>query len=491
MEKCMNFLLLCCISLLPALAQSSSPFKAPDTNDQTFVADSGPYLDTGCTFRSGGPLVIEVPIDRYVGEVDANGFLVDPTTLDSLNVLSLKATLRLPAWDIDLYGGGTQYQPEIDRITLNGHDLGNLTGDDGIWKMNEFDITTDMLKFPRMGSSGTKPTAAVNEIKVHIDEANSEEVWCMSLDWVEITISAMAPVLLVHGTNAQSDSWVPDFTTALTTLRVPHSNDIDLAANGTIDGNARLLKGRVNALAKSFGAESVHLVGHSKGGLDSRRFLGSYYTPKKKGHAKVLSLYTIGTPHHGTMLSDLSVANRTYNDPQSGNATVQEYLDNDWWADAFGQGPQEPALSQQTQANMASFNATNTFPSGVNFYTFSGDADANGDGTISVAEATPLIPNAWYLDASEIATLMYNVLGNVASITVTRHTNWGGWNEWHVLTPTAPPAFLKNDLVVTLPSSRHTAGMELLSLLENHSSVKNATVAGRIRTQIQTDFPVK
>src|SRR5262245_23433537 len=33
----------------------SSPFAPPETNDTTFVTDCGGGLDTGCTFRSGGP----------------------------------------------------------------------------------------------------------------------------------------------------------------------------------------------------------------------------------------------------------------------------------------------------------------------------------------------------------------------------------------------------------------------------------------------------
>jgi len=42
----------------------------------------------------------------------------------------------------------------------------------------------------------------------------------------------------------------------------------------------------------------VHLIGHSMGGLDAR-----YFITRLGGHAKVASLTTISTPHHGSMLA--------------------------------------------------------------------------------------------------------------------------------------------------------------------------------------------
>jgi len=44
----------------------------------------------------------------------------------------------------------------------------------------------------------------------------------------------------------------------------------------------------------------LHLIAHSMGGIDSRR-----YIMHLGGHAKVASLTTLGTPHRGSMLADL------------------------------------------------------------------------------------------------------------------------------------------------------------------------------------------
>jgi len=477
--------------LLIAAPVQAARINPPDSSDTTFVADEGAGLDTGCTYRSGGPLRIEVPIDRYVGEVDGNGYLLNVDELIANHVISAKAAIRLPAWDIDIHGGFSSYAPEHDRLFVNGQDMGRLSGDNNIWKLNEFQIDVRHLKFPSRGNGGT-PTATKNELEINIDESNSGEYWCMAVDWVEISFEAMAPALLVHGTNAQSDSWEPVFTDYLTKRHIPYSNDINLTPNGTIDGNARLLRGRVNELATSFGVDHVHLIVHSKGGLDSRRFLSTHYAPNPPdGEPEVLSLYTITTPHHGTILSDLSVANRTYNDPQSNDKLVQKYLDNDWWADLVNGGPQQPALGEQTTTNIATFNTNNAFPRGVHFYTFSADADLNDDHTITHAEATPLVPDSKFYDEGEVGTLMYRILGNVASISVTRQTNLWGLNEWHVITPTEPASFQENDLVVTVESARHPSGQELLSADRNHSNVKDGPTAKQILDRIQQDFPVQ
>jgi hypothetical protein len=60
--------------------RQTSPFPLPEVSDEVFAVGSGAGLDTGCTFRDGGPLEIEIGIDRYVGEVDGDGFLTDPTS---------------------------------------------------------------------------------------------------------------------------------------------------------------------------------------------------------------------------------------------------------------------------------------------------------------------------------------------------------------------------------------------------------------------------
>ena len=68
---------------------------------------------------------------------------------------------------------------------------------------------------------------------------------------------------------------------------------------GSVDLRASQLKARIEEILSATGAEKVHIIAHSMGGLDARHMIVD------KGMAdKVASLTTIGTPHLGTVLAD-------------------------------------------------------------------------------------------------------------------------------------------------------------------------------------------
>src|SRR5579871_3415058 len=48
----------------------SAPYAPPDANDVTFVSDIGPGLDTGCTFNDSSPLIIDLYVTRYPGDIN-------------------------------------------------------------------------------------------------------------------------------------------------------------------------------------------------------------------------------------------------------------------------------------------------------------------------------------------------------------------------------------------------------------------------------------
>ncbi len=309
----------------------SSPFSPPDEDDTLFVVDSGSGLDTGCTFRSGGPLIINLLVKRVVGEVNSDGTLKDPALLISRGLLSSRARIFLPAFDVDVNGvpGDPTVPPEVDRVFFNGHDLGTLTGDNQIWKLNQFDVPIDWVKFPAQAASGVAPTPAINVIQINIDQASgTKENWCTAVDWAQLEFRAIAPIFLIHGTNAQSDSWDPNFTAFFRQNGSPWSNDINLLPNGTIIGNGGLLAIRLKQLATSFGAKKCHLIAHSKGGADARAYLGLFYKPDE---LQVASVYTLSTPHHGTVIADITLAGRKKQKPESTNPAIEYLIDHDYW----------------------------------------------------------------------------------------------------------------------------------------------------------------
>lgn len=70
-----------------------------------------------------------------------------------------------------------------------------------------------------------------------------------------------------------------------------------------VDKSAELVADKVESLARRHGFERLHIVGHSKGGLIARRYVQHY-----GGHARVKSVITLGTPHHGTPTAMVGVA---------------------------------------------------------------------------------------------------------------------------------------------------------------------------------------
>jgi pimeloyl-ACP methyl ester carboxylesterase len=60
------------------------------------------------------------------------------------------------------------------------------------------------------------------------------------------------------------------------------------------------LRRKVEATLERTGADKVHIVGHSLGGLIAR-----YYVEHLEGKDKVHTLVSLGTPHHGTMMAFL------------------------------------------------------------------------------------------------------------------------------------------------------------------------------------------
>jgi triacylglycerol lipase len=82
---------------------------------------------------------------------------------------------------------------------------------------------------------------------------------------------------------------------------------------GPVDLRAGQLRARVTEVLENTGAEKVHIIAHSMGGLDARHMIVD------KGMAeRVASLTTIGTPHLGTILADHVIDN--------GGVMIQEIL---------------------------------------------------------------------------------------------------------------------------------------------------------------------
>lgn len=268
---------------------------APDKcDDSTFIADCTGGVDTGCTFRGGGPLAIPLKVTRVVGDVNklkANG-LISPT-----------ANLKMPAFDVDFFGGGGQFNPERDRISFNGHVVPGefLQGDNGVWRLNEFEIPIEWVNFPPDPGPGGTVTPTNNTVQIDIDTANSQEVWCTSLDWVELQIQVVRPVVMAHGILSNGGTWDRtadgfSWVNKLNSLGIPNSNRLNMGRLDSIGNNAAKIANEVAASKRRWGVDKVNIVAHSKGGLDSREYV--------EGNDSVERLVQLGTPNAGSPLAD-------------------------------------------------------------------------------------------------------------------------------------------------------------------------------------------
>lgn len=301
-------------STLAANGETKSPIEPRMRTDSRFVENSGNGLDTGCLFRPEGPLVITVPITRVVGETNANGNLLFHQDLVNNGIVSATVTFRMPAWDVDL-AGAPGLPPEIDNVLLNGVSIGQLTGSNNTWKLNEFTVPVEHVRFAKKNGTG-EPIPGNNVITIMIDQGSGQDInWCTEIDWVEVSFTAAYPVVLIHGNNRCPEFFSGDlfcdnnllqtadqfFITPFTQHKMLVDTSIRLAP-GRIQERAGDLETQIPNIASSYGVKHLHLVAHSSGGLYAREFATRLKT--EGGSLGLLSLTTLSTPHLGSAGAD-------------------------------------------------------------------------------------------------------------------------------------------------------------------------------------------
>ena len=111
------------------------------------------------------------------------------------------------------------------------------------------------------------------------------------------------PILLVHGFSDNRSAFVV-LGRALRKrgfgLVYGLNYSVLTALTGDVRSTAGELGREVERICEATNADMVHLVGHSLGGLVAR-----YYVQRLGGDARVHTLVTLGTPHHGTMTAYL------------------------------------------------------------------------------------------------------------------------------------------------------------------------------------------
>lgn len=110
--------------------------------------------------------------------------------------------------------------------------------------------------------------------------------------------AAATPILMVHGIVDNHSIFTRlDRTLRRRGFQTLSSYDYGLLTRD-IRTAAQLLGEAIAKVAANTGYERIHVIGHSLGGLIAR-----YYVQRMGGDARVHTLVTLGTPHHGTQLA--------------------------------------------------------------------------------------------------------------------------------------------------------------------------------------------
>lgn len=491
-----------------SLAVRTSPFDPPEDSDHSFSTDSGPKLDTGCIFRSQGPIIFNIEVKRFIGELNPDGTLKDADALIASGAISPTVKLLMPGFDVDSRASVPGVAPERDRVTVNGEVVGFLDGENNQWVLNSFELDIRKVKFAQRGANGSQPTGGVNQIRIDIDTANSIEAWCTSIDWGVGSFRAFSPVIFIHGNGSNGDFFRRQgFTGELDSRKLAYDNSINLATgsggSAFISQNANELNGKIPGIVRSFGATTVHLIVHSKGGLDSREYLASFQR-NYQNEFKIISLTTLGTPHNGSVLADLSVA-RFGAAQQVGTLGRVEF---EGFPDYLRQ---MIAIEQRNGLDNGRRNLTTGFVSGFNavnlsrlnglgvtFNTIAGDADRNGNGRIdrNPDEFREIRDEGGLPDiglSTYIVDSLYQILRRTRGVTVRYRdqclTRFGPCRKIATITSIDNPTLLGNDTLVTLPSAQGVGSIQIRTSNsrtftggngKNHSNIADGQVARTI-----------
>lgn len=489
-----------------------SPWPTPTPTDSQFVVDTSSGLDTQCQFRGEGSLKFTIDVTRVVGSgdtgaVDGEGKLVNPQQMVNNGVISPTAILTMPAFDVDFNAATSgSDRPERDRILFNGQSIGNLgserylLGDNNKWRMNLIQVPISMVKFAK--ENGLSPIPGHNEIEILIDQANianNKELWCTAIDWASLKFKAIYPVVMIHGNGSSGAFWTNlNFTQPFREQGIPYYNDINLPTDYIIV-NTGGLASLIPTVLLRFGIKHIHVVCHSKGGLDTRSYLK--LLPTQDAPMAFMSMITLSTPHHGSALADYlrdsRGANALLSDAPTRVAAAQ--YDGD-----YNRGRQNLTTEFVARFNNSNLPLPKSFvvqgeKNDVQYFTIGADANADdsfflGRPTITPSELAHTGHDEEYKIAQIVGgTLVYRIIYDVASTHYEDITILG--KQYRVVRETLNATGEVNDMLVTVTSSKLEPTFNTLPfnppLKRNHATVGDQEMGEVVRSLIKGIQPVQ
>jgi triacylglycerol esterase/lipase EstA (alpha/beta hydrolase family) len=320
-------------------------------------------------------------------------------------------------------------------------------------------------------------------------------VWATAIDWASIQFKAADPVVLVHGIRSNGGAFA-NFQAGLENHYVISDNSISMTDqpapdlipagcpnipyNNSIDYNVTQLRAEIKRIAEEYGVETINIVAHSKGGIDSRAFLdGTISSPLPvqvgmMGGQPVIqdleanSIVTLNTPHRGSVLADYGIEVRQLTWIQALRAGINTSA-----AKGF-EGSYYCDLST-ARANQA---ITNTqLPNGVQAASVATDADFNDNGIIGIQENDGFPLDDYLIGLWGVNTL-YQLVGGTAGVSITV-TEVNSRPDTITVTENPTATFLPNDAIVTVNSANEyiTYGIDDAHHINVHSQANAETIA--------------
>jgi triacylglycerol esterase/lipase EstA (alpha/beta hydrolase family) len=454
-------------------------------------ADQGPLF---CP-----PISVTIPVTRVVGPgmndptgqqppvINPDGTLINPGAYVHNGIVSPKAYLSITA--------SHPYDDESIIVTFNNQVVtGGQSGITGLVNGGNgngggcYEVDISLVRFATR-NPGAAPTAGLNTIEISLTTnrpnlGNDTNSFIYGVG--ALSFQAMAPIVLVHGSGGEDGSWF-NMTTPFqnyTNLpfepflqpfldgKYPFDNSINLNPETTIQADGAKLIPLLSQIAATFGAKHVHLIAHSKGGLNSRYALSQLNQQAKSQPSSlgVYSLTTLSTPHHGSVLADY------YDDsPQASSALLSSSPELVFAAKI--QGNLQPSFQDVSVEKVEAFNLQDIetpLPSSftvdgvqnhVSYYAVSANASNSSSHVLQLADifAMPLVQSSPVLqDVINLQAYQasYNLLGEVQYTTVKTttlplHMGTITTVQDHNYCGVPSTCFQPNDLVVTRASSNY------------------------------------
>lgn len=486
------------------------------------ATQNGPVL-TDTVFRAGqasgegecntdqtvcSPITATINVTRVVGQVNDDGTLVNPNALIQNGVVAANAYLNVGA-------GGFFAANFAISVTFNGQPIGGPHVVSTVYGLLDggqvpgqggggggcYEVPIQYVHFATRNPGGA-PTPGVNTVVVTITavpELSSPFTYpspigpcddcSLSYGAGTLSIQAMAPVVLVHGWNAGPWVWGPtpansdicpvnpknlndggqNFVQALIDTGVPFDCTVTIDPQISSIQGGLALGNKLTTILNGFGTRHVNLVAHSKGGLFARGFLQYNALSDPTTQIGVVSLTTLDTPHHGSVLADTIVAFNNSLFTGFVGAALQAFQSfsflrlgaNDLtvagvraFNDAFLQPPPQFTLLDSNG------NQSVTTPC---YYSTSANADLDGNGSISTAEAKPY--------TQLFGNLSYNIIARGKPVNVVQAAGL-----LHADTSSIPNGPILNDLLVSIPSAQYIKFTEISSFVgangRNHQTIR-------------------